>query len=127
MNKRLILHVEKQIAADNRGELEQIFTDVCNYGADAGFNGFIYYSETIDFFNENKTLIMKEVKEMAESLDEDPLQMIANFNCLKDMKLSTMEIAEAIYDNPTSESAGIVKNALAWFALEEVARFVCEK
>jgi hypothetical protein len=49
------------------------------------------------------------------------LEMIAGFNCLKADKLTLDDVAQAIYtgkgDNATS-----VRNALAWYALEEVAR-----
>ena len=125
MNKKLIDAVNDQLGGDEE-ENKQTMKDVCAHGADAGFPGFIYYSDTVKFFDENKDAILEEVKEMASSLGEDALQMIAGFVCLKDAKFSTTEIAEAVYGNLKGDDAVSIKNALAWFALEEVSRFVCE-
>ena len=104
-------------------DAKQVLNDVANYGADAGFSGFIYYSDTIEFFDNNKSLIVELMKNDAESLGEDcPFCMVANFNCLRGT-VDALEVANALttsnpnnYDYVTS-----VKNALAWYALETVA------
>lgn len=38
-------------------ETVQTAQDICNHGISGGFSGFIYYSETVDFFNRNETRI----------------------------------------------------------------------
>lgn len=92
--------------------------DVCKGGADAGFSGFIYYSDTVPFAQRNKAVILEYAKKMADDLGEPLYKMIGGFNCLK---ISEGDAAEAIH-NPRSEDRNSVMNALAWFALEEVSR-----
>ena len=108
-------------------ELRSTLEDITNNGADGGFGGFIYYSETNKFARENMHLILDQVKELADNLVETPLEMISSFRSLKDDKLDPLEIASIIYErtSPESQADGtetVVLNALAWFALEEVAR-----
>jgi len=93
--------------------------DVANYGANGGWNGFIYYSDTVKFFDDNKALIMESLKELASELDEGLLEMISKFRCL-DNEYSIDEIAEVIYTD-SEEGERSIKNALSWYALEEVA------
>ena len=108
-------------------ELRSTLKDITNNGADGGFGGFIYYSETNKFARENMNLIMDQVKELADALGETPLEMISSFRCLQGDKIDPLEIASIIYErtSPESQADGtetVVLNALAWFALEEVAR-----
>ena len=102
--------------------------DVINHGVDYGISGFIYYYDTVKFFNAHKKDILSMAEEMAKDLGEDLLSMIANFNCLStgrypDRKpgYSFNEIGEAIYAGH-GESVDIIKTAMAWFAAEEVCR-----
>lgn len=93
--------------------------DVANHGADAGFSGFIYHSETVPFAKRNKKAILEYAKQLAHDIgDGNWLDLIAGFNCIK---IEASEVARAYYD-PRSEDRTQVFNALAWFALEEVAR-----
>lgn len=93
--------------------------DIAHHGISGGFGGFIYYSETVDFFNDNKDLILEQLEEMAFALGEDTFTMVSKFNCLSGQELTALEVVEAIY-NDTDDSTQ-VRNALAWFAAEEVA------
>lgn len=99
-------------------DFQVMASEVANYGADAGWHGFIYYYETIPFFKRNKAEILQLAKDQADDLGSDMLEMIAGFNCLK---TDVATVAEAIY-NPRTEDNENVRNALAWYALEEVAR-----
>ena len=108
-------------------ELRSTLQDITNNGADGGFGGFIYYSETNQFARENMHLIMDQVKKLADAFGETPLEMISSFRCLQGDKIDPLEIASIIYErtSPESQADGtetVVLNALAWFALEEVAR-----
>lgn len=38
-------------------ETVQTAQDICNHGISGGFSGFIYYFETVDFFNRNEMRI----------------------------------------------------------------------
>ena len=108
-------------------ELRSTLEDITNHGAGGGFGGFIYYSETNKFARENMHLILDQVKELADALGETPLEMISSFRWLQGDKIDPLEIASIIYErtSPESQADGtetVVLNALAWFALEEVAR-----
>lgn len=98
--------------------------DVINNGIDGGFSGFIYTRDTIDFFHKHKSEIIKLAENMADSLGEDMLNMITGFNCLKDQKLSSYEVAKALEskDKAIDSDHANIKNAMAWFAAEEVCR-----
>ena len=127
--KLLTHYVIKQLGFEKLEdeELRSTLEDITNNGADGGFGGFIYYSETNKFARENMHLILDQVKELADNLVETPLEMISSFRSLKDDKLDPLEIASIIYErtSPESQADGtetVVLNALAWFALEEVAR-----
>lgn len=104
-------------------------------GADGGWAGFTYYHDTVPFATRNKDAILEMAKAQADDLgSEDEFAMIAGFNCLRDMKVTPGEIARAVYDARkrtvrTQEARDVrtqVLNALAWYALEEVARAYCD-
>jgi hypothetical protein len=97
---------------------KEMAADVANHGADGGFHGFIYYTETVKFAKAHKADILDYARQMADDLGESLYGMIGGFNCLK---ISEGEAAEAIH-NARSDDHTSVMNALAWFALEEVSR-----
>lgn len=97
---------------------KEIAEDVVNHGADGGFGGFFYYTDTCAFFKRNKMYILGYAKEQANEFGQGLYEMIGGFNCLK---ISDWEVAEAIHA-PTSPEKTTVQNALAWYALEEVCR-----
>ncbi len=120
MNEKLIKAVIKQLGGGNQKE---VLESVCNGGANGGFNGFIYYTDTIKFFKTNRILIQELAENVAEDLGEDSLSLIQTFNCLKDEKFAISEIAKVLYGNDKkSDAAYLIMNTLSWFALEEVAR-----
>lgn len=98
-------------------ELTGTLSDICQYGMANGFGQFVYYSDTVKFFDDNKPGILALVEELADSLGEDMLSMIASLNCLKG-DYSQTEIMNAIY-NQDDENESVIKNALTWFAAEE--------
>lgn len=99
-------------------------SDIMNYGASGGFSGFIYYTDTVKFAKAHKAEILAYASDMASDLGEDSaVSLIAGFNCLK---MRPDEVAEALY-NPRSDEQTNVYNALAWFALEEVARAYADR
>ena len=99
--------------------------DVANNGADRGFSGFIYFSDTCDFTTRHRQAIADAVEEMAEELGEDPIRMVQGFRCVDDA--TTKDVAIALYVDGSHKDEGnvvLVENALAWFALEEVGHAV---
>lgn len=100
-------------------ELPGTLEDIASHSADAGWVGFTYYSDTLAFFKANKRAIMKRLEEDADNFGQDVLEMVARFGCLKDLHLAPYEISEAM--NGRGGDAEFVQNALAWYALEEIA------
>jgi len=111
--------------------------DVMNHGASGGFSGFTYYGDTVTFFKKYKKAIVKMVKEMASAIGESPENMVASFGCLKidPNNEEGMHEIRHILDGkvkkgeyrPAEDEGLQIKNALAWFALEEVARTMCDE
>lgn len=58
---------------------------------------------------------------MAQDFGQNPIDMVAGFNCLTDDFDTREEIARALYGRLASDDTQAA-NALAWFAAEEVAR-----
>ena len=101
------------------GDIESL-EDVARHGADSGFCGFTYYTDTVKFAAKHKADILERLKEDADSMGEGGvISMLAGFKCLKGN--SQEEIADGLY-NPRSDSRTNVFNALAWYACEEIAR-----
>lgn len=97
-------------------DFEDLAQDVADHGADAGFSGFIYYSDTSHFYRSHKTELTAWMKSQAEEFGHASVfDFMASFGCLSDY--SAGEIAEGIMQDDC-----IMVNAIAWFALEEVCR-----
>ena len=128
MNEKLIKVVIKQLGYNKKDEeLKGYLEDVTNHGANSGFCGFTCYSDTIKFFRNNKKLIIELAENMANDLGEDVTNMVKGFNCLKDDELTNSQIGKVLYGRFLNDGDNIsIMNALSWFALEEVARYVCE-
>lgn len=99
-----------------------ILKDIANYGADAGFVGFTYYSNTCKFFDDNKDLIMEQLLEDRVSIGYSSLtEMLSSFKCFKDVDTCNIEAFLINSDNESNEEQATLKNGLAWYALETVA------
>jgi hypothetical protein len=119
MEQKLIDAVRNQLGEDEE-EVNQTLEDVSNHGAGGGYGGFIYHSDTVKFFEDNKVEIVALVKEMSEEFGEKPMAFVASFQCLKGEDQEE-DIAHALYGNLEKDDV-VIPNALSWFALEEVAR-----
>ena len=119
--------------------------DVCRGGADAGFCGFTYYSDTVEFFRKYRREITALCERMADDLGENVSDMVAGFGCLGGQDLRVLQhkhhyseipnherrealreympsVSRCLYGGRLTDDDDLVANALAWFALEEVAR-----
>lgn len=111
--------------------------DIARHGADAGYPGLTYYSDTVAFFKANRAEIVERVNRMADELGETPAEMVAGFQCLAGRSLrgrpeheqrkQLAEWLQAVYvclggGRLEGHNVELVANALAWFAAEEVAR-----
>lgn len=97
--------------------------DVANHGADAGWPGFCYYSETCKFAKKYRGVILNAL--LADCADmgvESPAHMVQSFRCVG-TDYSLHEINSVLYGMHSSDDAQTtILNALAWYALERVAR-----
>ncbi len=119
IEKSLISATVNALGEWNQFEISAI--DISNHGIDGGYGDFVYYSDTVKFFRKNKKAIMAMAENLADDMGENILDMIANFNCMKSLDLSTYEISKAIHTGKGDCSDQIL-NCLAWFAGEEVCR-----
>ena len=98
-------------------------------GAESGYVGFTYYSDTVPFFERQR----KNILAVLEDFGDDPDAIVMRFPCLrlskddqKDWRTYGPAVNPLLYtnrkvawDRPEEVQ---VSNALSWFALEEVAR-----
>lgn len=124
IDKRLIRAVIKQLgystAKKDREELLSTLRDIRNHGADAGYGGFTYYSDTCKFFRRNRASIVELLKSQASDFGHKTItEMVKQFRCAQDSDED--EIGRALFGKTRSDEVS-VENCLAWYALEEVAR-----
>ncbi len=102
---------------------KEMASDVSNHGADGGFHGFIYYTDTLKFTARNRKAIRASLADMADQLGDTVIRMVANFRCLNG-QFTQDEVGQAIYGRGASDEDAhtMIDNALAWYALEEVSR-----
>jgi hypothetical protein len=115
MDKTLQTAVIRRVGLDS-------LQDVASHGADGGFAGFTYYSDTCAFYAKHQTRIVALVEEMASDMGESPTNLVAGFRCLNG-DYSEAEVGRTLY-GPKKGHETQIANALAWFALEEVAHSV---
>jgi hypothetical protein len=103
----LTIAVIQQMGYDPKSPPDELFStmaDIENYGAAAGFHGFIYYHETSAFYDANEAAIWDALDEDADAFGESTLQFIAGFR-----------------DAHQITHIASFKNLLAWYALERAA------
>lgn len=118
----LVIPVKNQMGLNKEdffAELENVLRSP--YGAAAGFCGFIYYHDTVNFWRKNKNKIMRFAEEQAVELGLNVVDMVAGFNAIKD-DFTMGEVAAALYGSYNEDYTNIY-NVMAWYALEEVAYY----
>lgn len=91
---------------------------IVDHGAQSGFPGFIYYADTSAFFARHQEAIVELVEQFADDVGETPIGLVQGFNGID---ATEAEISRTLYGTPSKHDTSTA-NALAWFALEEVAR-----
>lgn len=98
--------------------------DAGKHGADSGWGGFIYYSETVPWAKRHRRAILACAQAMADDCGVASVsQMVADFGCVKG-NATAMEVESVLMGAGDDDLQTIVWNALAWFALEEVGRAI---
>ena len=98
-------------------------------GAEAGYVGFTYYSDTVPFFERQR----KNILAVLEDFGDDPDAIVMRFPCLRLSKDDHEEwrtyrsaVNRLLYSNRKVDwdlpEEIQIANALAWFALEYVAQ-----
>lgn len=107
-------------------EINGTLQDVARGGASAGFPGFTYTRECVAFCATNRNAIRRAVLDLADDMGTDPIALVRSF--MDHDPPSVEAIGEALW-GPVEAIRGAdlgteiarVAEALAWFALEEVA------
>ena len=94
--------------------------DITNHGISGGFSGWIYYTETCQFYAKNQGAIVALVENWANDSNLSPICFVVGFRCLDDDD-DEPNVGKTLYGNKRQHDTTIA-NALAWFAAEEVAR-----
>jgi hypothetical protein len=105
-------------------ELSTQFENCAEHGADIGISGFIYYSETLPFFIENREDIVKHMEQTAAELGTDIITMVQNFGVFRfSGKPTPSEVGRALWDSGNKwEDLTNLYNVFSWYTLEEVSR-----
>ncbi|MCP4985228.1 MAG: hypothetical protein GY928_03895 [Colwellia sp.] len=123
------------------------FQDVASHGADCGTSGFIYYTETEAFYNNNEELINSMLEENKEEFGNASIfEMISGFGRASDLEVETeyldiddsgdlveidftVEVVHAVECFDSMEVKAFAKdtqykNLMAWYVLEEASRYI---
>ena len=116
----LLEPIKDQLGCDNYTELVEVLKDVTRGGANAGFSGFTYSKDCLDFWRKNRITIKGIAKQSSDDIGSSGgvIGMIKGFNCLRGNDITEDEIGEVFYGS--SEDSMIV-DALCWYALEDLA------
>jgi hypothetical protein len=86
--------------------------------ASGGVSGFIYYVDTHKFAIKNRKEIVKLLEEYSDSLGENVIDFVKEFQCLELDKEDLKELYKFLGGAKVEQSS--ITNALAWFALETI-------
>lgn len=101
-------------------------SDIVNNGIGGGFGGFIYYHDTCAFFKQYRADILRLLNDTADSLFEKPMQVALSFNCFDEDQETA--IGQFVYGGKmTDDETTTVQNGFAWFAAEEVCRWIIDE
>jgi len=100
-------------------DFQEIALDVANYGVAGGFSGWIYYTETCEFYAKNQQLISDLVESQANDYGYQSAQeLVKGF---RNLDATMSEIGYTLYGTKRQHDT-CVANTLAWYIAEEVAR-----
>jgi hypothetical protein len=102
---------------------QEMAPDIVNHGINGGFGGWIYYTETCDFYAKNQSSIVELVEYKSDEHDYKSAQDMVK--CFSFIDATLSEIGKTLYGNKRQHDTTIA-NVLAWFAVEEVARAFVE-
>jgi hypothetical protein len=97
--------------------------DCAKHGADGGFPGFTYYSDTLAFFRRNRKDIIKNLELTAEESGEDIISMVRNFSIFRyDTPPALSSIGRTLWGmGKLQDDLTSLYNVFFWFCLEEIS------
>lgn len=101
--KKLVKVIKKHSGLDDR-EIK----DAGEHGADAGWGGFTYTKDTVEFYDKNEELIWDLLEEQSDSMGADNIVAFIG------------QFRRAAHITDLSS----FKNLISWFALEEAGRWL---
>ena len=108
--------------AEDFKELSDILINCSNHGANVGFSGFIYYSDTVPFYKKHRQDIVSHMEQTAAELGTDIISMVHGFGVFQhSQKPTTSEIGKALWGNYHKPELTTLYNVFAWYALEEIS------
>lgn len=121
MQNRLIELVTEQFG--DAEYFKECVSDIASYGADAGWSGFSYHGDTVPFGEKIRSYVRPMLAEYSDIGEFIPV--LKGFRCLDGWTMQ--EIVDGWYSNEDEQAHTAVMNAIAWFALEEVARYIVDQ
>lgn len=96
-------------------------------GANAGFHGFIWYSDTTEFYLNNRENIIKLLTDLSEGIgDKNIVDTVLSFNSVdKDDPMTLPAVSLTLYGRDDQADQNIA-DSLAKFAFEEVANWMSD-
>lgn len=144
MKKSLINAVVKQLGHTSAKNSELLLTlkDISNHGIDGGYGGFVYYSDTVKFFDANKKDIIALANESADSIgyslgDESTAKKLRELEKDARSDKEMKQVKDFLFRTFDGDAVAMIlnfggwrnvgsldqlKNLMAWFAAEECAR-----
>jgi hypothetical protein len=122
-------HVITALGYRNTGGLESLkilsanLADCAKHGADGGFPGFIYYSDTLTFFRRNRQDIVNNLELTAGEMGEDIISMVQHFGVFRyETPPTAADIGKALWGTGAlKDDLTSLYNVFAWFCLEEIS------
>jgi hypothetical protein len=106
--ERMVEEIKARLGADENPE---ILEEVAGYGAEAGWTGFAYTADCVEFYDAHKEAIWQSLEEDADFLGYDgPIDLVRSLN-RSDM----------------ADTDSGFKNLLVLYTLEEVCRELAER
>jgi hypothetical protein len=104
-------------------ELSSRLVTCTKHGADGGFPGFTYYSDTIRFFKHNCKDILNNIGHTAAETGTDIIKLVQSFGVFRCSTPPTSEeVGKALWDSAhIHDELATFYNVFAWYALEEIS------
>lgn len=100
------------------GTFQEMAPDVADHGIDGGFHGWIYHSETVRFYEENRKEIAGFLISLSRDCGVDTVEMIKQWRCMEGA--TDLEIMATL--SGAGEPDTTVANGLSWCVAEEICR-----